>query len=361
MTDLIRSKVSKKKKRFVEDGFNLDLTYITDNIIAMGFPSEGAEATYRNPMTEVQKFFKARHSGKYKIYNVCSERHYVASKFSDGVVVHDFVWDDHNPPPLSLIQPMVDNMDAHLKAKKGNIVAIHCKAGKGRTGTIIACLLMKLGVVKEANSALQMFGEKRTKDGKGVTIPSQMRYVHYYGQYLSTGEWRPQRKFVLKYVRFYTTPNFDGPLQGGGCDPYFHIKIRAKGGKMIKIFDWKEVNKVKHFKLKTTQITLDCKKNPPPVLQGDIKFVFYDADKLSSDDKMFHLWINTGYIEHNYLRFRKQVIDKACKDKACACFDPKFEVEFFFESDDTDGDVVYEDVGGYDKDIDVHTDEEDMS
>ena len=216
MTDLIRSKVSKKKKRFVEDGFNLDLTYITDNIIAMGFPSEGAEATYRNPMTEVQKFFKARHSGKYKIYNVCSERHYVASKFSDGVVVHDFVWDDHNPPPLSLIQPMVDNMDAHLKAKKGNIVAIHCKAGKGRTGTIIACLLMKLGVVKEANSALQMFGEKRTKDGKGVTIPSQMRYVHYYGQYLSTGEWRPQRKFVLKYVRFYTTPNFDGPLQGGG-------------------------------------------------------------------------------------------------------------------------------------------------
>lgn len=48
-----RALVSKSKLRFKDDGFDLDLTYITKNVIAMGFPSHGTEAAYRNPMTEV--------------------------------------------------------------------------------------------------------------------------------------------------------------------------------------------------------------------------------------------------------------------------------------------------------------------
>ena len=67
MAGLVRSMVSKKKKRFVEDGFDLDLTYITPRIIAMGFPSSGMEGIYRNPLPEVQRFFAKRHSGHYKV------------------------------------------------------------------------------------------------------------------------------------------------------------------------------------------------------------------------------------------------------------------------------------------------------
>jgi len=61
----VRGKVSKKKIRFQKDGFDLDLTYITPRILAMGFPSEGTEGWIRNPMAEVQRFFEEYHPGRY--------------------------------------------------------------------------------------------------------------------------------------------------------------------------------------------------------------------------------------------------------------------------------------------------------
>lgn len=59
--------MSKKKRRFQEEGYDLDLTYVTEQIVAMGFPSEGTEGWFRNPLGEVVKFLEARHKGHYKV------------------------------------------------------------------------------------------------------------------------------------------------------------------------------------------------------------------------------------------------------------------------------------------------------
>jgi phosphatidylinositol-3,4,5-trisphosphate 3-phosphatase/dual-specificity protein phosphatase PTEN len=37
-------------------------------------------------------------------------------------------------------------------------------------------------MVPSAADALKLFGEKRTHNGKGVTIPSQQRYAWYFEQ-----------------------------------------------------------------------------------------------------------------------------------------------------------------------------------
>ena len=52
--DSLRSIVSGKRKRYIDDHFNLDLTYITERIIAMSFPSTGFESCYRNKIESVK-------------------------------------------------------------------------------------------------------------------------------------------------------------------------------------------------------------------------------------------------------------------------------------------------------------------
>lgn len=59
--NIIREFVSGKKNRFIMEDYNLDLTYITNRIIAMSYPASGIESIYRNPITEVSRFLKSKH------------------------------------------------------------------------------------------------------------------------------------------------------------------------------------------------------------------------------------------------------------------------------------------------------------
>ena len=52
----VRALVSKKKHRMSEDGFDLDLTYVTPRIIAMGIPSVDYQKMYRNRIEDVERF-----------------------------------------------------------------------------------------------------------------------------------------------------------------------------------------------------------------------------------------------------------------------------------------------------------------
>ncbi|CAL5324616.1 unnamed protein product [Camellia sinensis] len=193
--------VSQNKRRYQEGGFDLDMTYITENIIAMGFPagdmSSGffgfVEGFYRNHMEEVIKFFETHHKGKYKVYNLCSERLYDASLFEGKVA--SFPFDDHNCPPIELITLFCQSAYTWLKEDILNVVVVHCKAGMARTGLMISSLLLFLKFFPTAEECIEYYNQKRCLDGK--------RYVKYFERLLTyfNGVNQPGRRCMLRGFR----------------------------------------------------------------------------------------------------------------------------------------------------------------
>ena len=59
--NILKEIVSGKKSRVKEEDFNLDLTYITNRIIAMAFPASGFESMYRNNIDDVKKYIEKNH------------------------------------------------------------------------------------------------------------------------------------------------------------------------------------------------------------------------------------------------------------------------------------------------------------
>nr|XP_054112791.1 phosphatidylinositol 3,4,5-trisphosphate 3-phosphatase TPTE2 isoform X5 [Callithrix jacchus] len=174
---LIRRLVSENKRRYVRNGFDLDLTYVTERIIAMSFPSSGRRSYYRNPIEEVVRFLDKKHPNHYRVYNLCSERAYDPKHFHNRV--SRILIDDHNVPTLHEMVVFSKEASEWMAQDPENIIAIHCKGGKGRTGTMVCACLIASETFLTAKESLCYFGERRTDKTnstkfQGVETPSQV-------------------------------------------------------------------------------------------------------------------------------------------------------------------------------------------
>jgi phosphatidylinositol-3,4,5-trisphosphate 3-phosphatase/dual-specificity protein phosphatase PTEN len=163
----VKRLVSKKKRRFENEKFDLDMAYVTKRVIAMGFPATGFEKMYRNSIEDITEFFHYYHNDNVKIYNLCleKERIYDKSLFAKSQVGL-FPGKDHNPCPIKLILEFCVDIILYLIKNQEGVASVHCKAGKGRTGVMICCYLVFSGLCKNADEAFEHYAKSRTYNGK---------------------------------------------------------------------------------------------------------------------------------------------------------------------------------------------------
>jgi len=310
--------VSKQKRRFQDTDFDLDMSYITEKVIAMGFPSTGVETIYRNSLSDIIKFFHIRHNDQVKVYNLCLEKDRIYNKsVFPNVKVGLFPATDHNPSPIKLILEFCIDICLYLINNPEGVAAVHCKAGKGRTGVMICSYLVFSGLCQSSEKAFRYYARVRTKNNTGVTIASQKRYIKYFETFLESNFYRPYINLIPKIIRSHFSFLIDNNdnikinniLQSFQKEKSYFIssnKFKLKGLKLGPLPKGKEL-KIKicnfvdnKFKL-PKKVLIESKKVesdgntyyeqyyvPELIIHSDIKI------KIKKDINFF-LWVNLWY------------------------------------------------------------------
>jgi phosphatidylinositol-3,4,5-trisphosphate 3-phosphatase and dual-specificity protein phosphatase PTEN len=126
------------------------------------------------------------------------------------MVEDNYTFYDHEAPEWATVIPFCQSVHEWLTKDSKNVAIIHCKAGKGRTGTFIAAYMLYAQMFKSATQSLTHYAETRTLNKKGVTIPSQKRYVYYLDTFVSNNSKTPfkNQKLKLKSIKLQPAPLF---------------------------------------------------------------------------------------------------------------------------------------------------------
>ncbi|XP_035533583.1 LOW QUALITY PROTEIN: tensin [Morone saxatilis] len=217
----IRRKQSQSQSvvQAMEESYEVDLVYITERIISVCFPAGAEERSYTTNLKEVATMLRSKHGEHYLVLNL-SEWRSDLSKLNHKVL--EFGWPDHHAPALDKICSMCKAIDTWLNGDPRNVVVLHNKGNRGRTGVVVAAYMHYSNISASADQALDRFAMRRFYEDKALPVgqPSQKRYVQYFNGLLSGHIKINNKPLFLHHVIMHGIPNFESK---GGCRPFLKI------------------------------------------------------------------------------------------------------------------------------------------
>ncbi|XP_069388540.1 tensin-1 isoform X6 [Paralichthys olivaceus] len=298
----------------LEESYELDLLYITERIISVSFPSSVDEQSYTANLQEVASMLRSKHGHNYLLFNL-SEKRYDISQLNPKVL--DFGWPDHHAPALDKICSICKAMDTWLTADSHNVVVIHNKGNRGRTGVVVAAYMHYSNISASADQALDRFAMKRFYEDKVLPVgqPSQKRYVEYFSGLLSGHIKINNKPLFLHHVIMHGIPNFESK---GGCRPFLKIYQAMQPVYTSGIYN------VQGDSQTSICITIE----PGLLLKGDILLKCYHKRYRSPcRDVIFRVQFHTCAVHDLGIVFGKDELDETFKDDR---FPEYGKVEFIF-------------------------------
>nr|XP_054596719.1 tensin-3 isoform X3 [Nothobranchius furzeri] len=286
----------------MEEGYELDLTYITERIIAVSFPRGCSEEIYSHNLKDVTRMLKSKHADNYLTINLSEKRHDL-SRMNPKTL--DTGWPDMHAPPLDKICTICKAMESWLNADPLHVVVIHCRGGKGRIGVVISSFVHFTDASASADQALDRFAMRKYYDDKvsALMTPSQKRYVWILNSLLSGSMKINASPLFLHCVILHGLPNFDAATRV--CRPYIKVYQGMQAVYSSGVYHVGAGHRDR------VCIILE----PAQLLKGDIMVkCYHKSDVTSEREVIFRLQFHTGAVQGYNLMFDKEDMESANKD-----------------------------------------------
>uniref|UniRef100_A0A8C7I8X5 Tensin 3 n=1 Tax=Oncorhynchus kisutch TaxID=8019 RepID=A0A8C7I8X5_ONCKI len=282
----------------MDEGYELDLTYVTERIIAVSFPRTCSEEIYLHNLKDVTRMLKSKHADNYLIINLSEKRHDL-SKMNPKTL--DTGWPDLHAPPLDKICTICKAMEGWLNADPLHVVVIHCRGGKSRIGVVISSFVIFTDISASADQALDRFAMRKYYDDKvsALMTPSQKRYVWILNSLLGGSMKMNASPLFLHCIILHGIPNFN--------------PAGVIGHRMFSLIGCLSLLPSHIGPGHRDRICISLE--PAQLLKGDIMVkCYHKSDVTSEREVIFRLQFHTGAVQGYNLMFEKEDMETANKE-----------------------------------------------